>query len=91
MDRWSVCNRGQGQTSGTWAATSGRGQNKPFAYSPNPVLTVREIKLGRAQVHSEEDGNSYLIPVVVFEADVVDANGEVRQVSALVSAIRTEP
>jgi hypothetical protein len=66
-------------------------ENKPFAYPPNPVLTVREIKLGRAQVHSTEDGHSYLIPVVVFEADVVDANGEVRRLSALVSAIRTEP
>jgi hypothetical protein len=66
-------------------------ENKPFAYPSNPVLTVREIKLGRAQVYSTEDGHSYLIPVVVFEADVVDANGEVRQLSALVSAIRTEP
>lgn len=61
-----------------------------FDGADNPVVTVRDVRLGRALVRSLDD-RWYFTPVVVFRGDTVDRSGQVRAVMAYVSAVKPTP
>lgn len=67
----------------------GASDEEPLDLPPNPVLTVKRVELNRAWARSADD-RFYLIPVAVFHSNVTDIQGRVREVYALVSAIRPE-
>ncbi len=67
------------------------GSADPFvAWPENPHMTIQTISLDRALVRSLEN-RWYYIPVVLFEGEVKDAQGQGHKALAYVSAVKPTP